>query len=140
MGRLMDLEAEMTIRAKSATLSSCKWLTESELSILRGCELECMNNLLSSWKAEMMVFSIEHHSTEYYPCYAFDKENGYEPATELKFVLQEFGGSRNGWALAFWFASVNGHLGGLRPQDLYKIAPEQVLEAARDEVIGIRHG
>lgn len=140
MGRLMDREAEMTIRAKSATLSSCKWLTELELSILHGCELDSMNNLLSLWKAEMMVFSIEHESIEYYPCYAFDEKNEYMPARELKRILQEFDGSRNGWGLAFWFASVNGYLGGHSPQVLLNIAPEKVLAAARADLVGILHG
>lgn len=140
MGRLMDREAEMTIRAKSATLSSCKWLTGSELSILRGCDLECMNNLLSLWKAEMMVFSIEHESIEYYPCYAFDEKNEYMPVRDLKRILQEFDGNRNGWGLAFWFASVNGYLDGHSPQVLLNIAPEKVLAAARADLIGILHG
>jgi hypothetical protein len=136
----MGREYEMTVRAQSAALSSCRWFTVSQLSLLHACELENMANLLSAWKSEMMLFSIVHQSIEYYPCYAFDKENGYMPAKELKLVLQEFGDSRSGWGLSFWFASVNGFLGGQRPQDLLKIMPDKVLAAAKDDMVGIQHG
>jgi hypothetical protein len=136
----MGRELEMAVRAQSAALSSCTWFTVSELSLLHACELESMANLLSAWKCEGMLFSIVHHSIEYYPCYAFDERNGYMPTEELIFVLREFDGRRNGWSLAYWFASVNGYLGGQRPQDLLKIAPEKVSAAARDDLIGIQHG
>lgn len=136
----MGREYEMTVRAQSAALSSCRWFTVSQLSLLHACELENMANLLSAWKSEMMLFSVEHHSFDYYPSYAFDKENAYIPAKELKLVLREFEGRRSDWGLAYWFASVNGYLGGQRPQDLLKIAPEKVSAAARHDLIGIQHG
>lgn len=136
----MNRELAMTVRAQAAVFSSCRWFTASELSLLHACEPESMANLLSAWKCEGMLFSIVYQSIEYYPCYAFDKENGYMPAKELKLVLQEFGGSRSGWGLSFWFASVNGFLGGQRPQDLLKIMPGKVLSAAKDYMVGIQHG
>lgn len=136
----MDRELAMTVRAQAAVFSSCRWFTAFELSLLRGCELEHMENLLSTWKTDLKIFSVEHRSIDHYPCYAFDEENGFMPAKELKRILQEFRGSRSGWGLAYWFASVNGYLGGHSPQDLLNIAPEKLLEAARADLIGIRHG
>lgn len=136
----MDRELAMIVRAQAAVFSSCRWLTASELSLLHACELESMANLLSAWESEMMLFSVQYQSIGYYPCYAFDEGNGYVPAKELKSVLQEFKGSRSGWHLAYWFASVNGYLGGQRPQDLLKIVPDKVLAAAKDDIVGIRHG
>lgn len=42
--------------------------------------------------------------------------------------------------MAYWFRSDNRFLGGKRPQDLLASAPERVIEAAGDEVLGIAHG
>ncbi len=136
----MNRQAEMTARAQSAVFSSCRWFTASEISLLHACDLDSMENLLTLWKTDLKVFSVEHRSIDHYPCYAFDEENGFMPAKELKPILQEFNGSRNGWGLAYWFASVNGYLGGHSPQDLLNIAPEKVLAAARAHLIGILHG
>lgn len=136
----MDRQLEMTVRAQAAVFSSCRWFAVSELSQLHGCELEIMANLLSAWKAELMLFSVEHSSIDYYPSYAFDKESVCTPAKELRLVLRAFEGRRSGWDVAYWFASVNGYLGGQRPQDLLKAEPGRVLAAAKDNLIGIRHG
>ena len=38
------------------------------------------------------------------------------------------------------FQSVNGFLGGKRPQDLLATDPDRVIAAARDEVLGVLHG
>ncbi|GJH22677.1 hypothetical protein CBA19CS22_39065 [Caballeronia novacaledonica] len=55
-------------------------------------------------------------------------------------VLKVFGSSKDGWALAFWFASVNSYLGGARPLDVLQSHPKRVIEAAEAEVEGVAHG
>ena len=55
-------------------------------------------------------------------------------------IIEVFAGRKDGWGMAYWFLSDNSFLGGRRPQDLLACAPEQVIEAARDEVREIAHG
>lgn len=55
-------------------------------------------------------------------------------------VLRVFDGKKEGWGLAYWFASVNSYLGGKRPQDLLIAAPARVVAAVEDEVAGVTHG
>jgi hypothetical protein len=47
---------------------------------------------------------------------------------------------KDGWGIAFWFASSNHCLGGNRPQDLLRSSAERVRRAAEEEVTGTLHG
>lgn len=77
---------------------------------------------------------------DYFPGYGLDPDNGYRPLAVLKAVIEVFKGGKGGWGLSFWFSSVNSFLGGRRPQDLLKAAPDHVLAAAKDELTSIGHG
>ena len=57
----------------------------------------------------------------------------------LKKIIDLFKGHKEGWGLAYWLASDNSFLGGKRPLELLKTAPEQVLAAAHDELESIAH-
>ena len=48
--------------------------------------------------------------------------------------------AKDGWGLAYWFASANSFLGGKRPQDVLLESPERVLAAAADEMAEVAHG
>ena len=66
-----------------------------------------------------------------------------ETATMISFMADVIGilaGHKDGWGMAYWFQSVNGFLGGKRPQDLLATDPDRVIAAARDEVQGVLHG
>ena len=68
-------------------------------------------------------------SRDYFPPYALDPSTDYRPAQGLAAFL----GRKDGWGLAYWFASVNSFIGGKRPQDL-------LIAAAQDDVAGVLHG
>ncbi|KPA88153.1 hypothetical protein PF66_05385 [Pseudomonas asplenii] len=42
--------------------------------------------------------------------------------------------------MAYWFRSDNSMLGGKRPRDLLACAPDRLMAAAQDEVLGVAHG
>jgi hypothetical protein len=69
-----------------------------------------------------------------------DPAAGYRPLKALAPVLHEFGTSKSGWGLGYWFAGVNSFLGGRRPLDLLATHPALVLAAAEDEMAGVEHG
>jgi hypothetical protein len=46
---------------------------------------------------------------------------------------------KDGWAMAFWFASPNTFLGGKRPKEVLSANPLGVLSAAKEEVSGVVH-
>jgi len=61
-------------------------------------------------------------------------------AASVADVIGILAGHKDGWGMAYWFQSVNGFLGGKRPQDLLATDPDRVIAAARDEVLGVLHG
>lgn len=69
-----------------------------------------------------------------------DPATGFRPVKALAKIIENFGELKDGWDMAYWFRSDNRFLGGKRPQDLLASAPERVIEAAGDEVLGIAHG
>ena len=69
-----------------------------------------------------------------------DVEAGYRPLKPLAPILAVFGTAKDGWGLAYWFASANSFLGGKRPQDVLPKSPDRVLAAADDEMAEIAHG
>ncbi|MNN96262.1 hypothetical protein D3C81_2152150 [compost metagenome] len=59
---------------------------------------------------------------------------------ELKAILDVLRTKKDGWGIAFWFASSSGYLGSRRPQEMLFSDADKVLLAATDEVSGITHG
>ena len=77
---------------------------------------------------------IRHRRSDYFPGYSLDPHAGYRPLKPVAVVLKILSGSKDDWALAYWFASDNSFLGGKRPQDLLAEHPERVIAAAEDEL------
>ena len=75
-----------------------------------------------------------------FPIYGLDPDSGYRPLKPLKAIIDVFKGHKEGWGVAYWFASTNSFLGGKRPMDLIRSEPSHVLAAAEDEVAGVVHG
>ncbi|MCP3705566.1 hypothetical protein M3I54_00915 [Paraburkholderia sp. CNPSo 3274] len=67
------------------------------------------------WKQEGQLFSVRHGQGEYFPSYGLDPDRQYRPLATLARVLRVFDETKDGWRLAFWFASVNSWLDGRRP-------------------------
>lgn len=113
---------------------------EAQLSTLAGFSSTNPSAQPNKWKAKRMIFAINNKGTDYFPVYALDPEKNHRPLKILTNILQVFSEKKDGWGAAYWFASVNGFLGGKRPQDILHSNPEAVLAAAKNEVTGIPHG
>lgn len=86
-----------------------------------------------------MIFSVVHDGVELFPPYVFT-DSKPQPLAGLQAVLIMFAGKKDGWGMAYWFASANGYLGGKRPHDVLLTNPEAVLLAAKDELARVTHG
>lgn len=133
-------EAQMLAKAKKAVLESGDWLSAGDIANLAEFTSRNPSSQPNKWKREGRIFAIRHNGSDYFPIYALDKATGYRPLPAMAEVLQVFDGKKDGWGLAYWFASVNSFLGGKRPQDLLVAAPARVVAAAEDEVAGVTHG
>ncbi|MBV8048130.1 MAG: hypothetical protein JO171_13300 [Paludibacterium sp.] len=136
----MLTQARMRASAINATFADGDWLTASELSQVAGFSMKNPSAQPNKWKRARQIFAVKHEGIDYFPGYALDDDNGYRPLPVIRDVLAKFGETKSDWLLAFWFSSTNGFLGGQRPKDLLKSAPEKVIAAAEDEAMGITHG
>jgi len=128
----MTTESEMLVRAQQRVLRSARWVSENEL--------HHNSAYISDWLAENMIFSIRIQGTNYFSLYCFNTNGLLTPLPGLKPIIQELRKKKDDWGIAYWFCGANGYLGGHRPQDLVQHQPDLVLEAARDEILGITHG
>ena len=133
------IEAEMRAAAITRVLGSGDLVTASDVARLAGYSANNPSSQPNRWKKSGMIFAVPHKGTDYYPLYALDPGDGYKPYAAIATVISTLK-SKDAWGLAFWFASLNGYLGGKRPQDLIATDPEQVLRAAEDEAAGLNHG
>jgi len=136
----MLIEARMTAEARKEVLESGDWLTAAQIAEVAGFSASNPSAQPNKWKKDGLIFAIRHRGVDYFPSYALDPVTGYRPFKELAKVLAVFNGRKDGWGLAYWFASINGFLGGKRPQDLLSTRPDRVVAAAEDEVAGVAHG
>ena len=132
-------EALMAGHAREAVLNSAEWLTAAQMAEHARLSESNPSALLNKWKSDGLIFAINHLNTDYFPAYGLDPTT-FRPAKALADVIATFQGTKDAWGLAYWFASANGFLGGNRPQDLLRTAPDEVIAAAVDELAGIAHG
>ncbi|RYY02348.1 MAG: hypothetical protein EOO53_12220 [Gammaproteobacteria bacterium] len=133
-------ENKMIEKAQEKVIKSTRWISALTIEKLAQIESSDKSAVVTKWKAAQKIFSVNYLSEELYPVYAFDAQNGYQPAEVLKPIIELFLGKKDSWGIAYWFASANGFLGGKSPQDILEIDPARVLRAALDEVRGITHG
>lgn len=136
----MLIEARMTAEARKAVLESGDWLTAAEIAKAAGFSASNPSAQPNKWKKDGLIFAIRHRGADYFPSYALDPATGYRPVRELAKVLAVFKGRKDDWGLAYWFASINGFLGGKRPRDLLSASPDRIVAAAEDELAGVAHG
>lgn len=133
-------EAAMLVQARKAVLESGDWLTAAEIAQLADLSTRNPSAQPNKWKKQGLIFAIPHNGVDYFPGYGLDRNTGFRPLKAMSKVIEVFAGHKDSWGMAYWFRSDNSFLGGKRPQDLLATAPEQVIEAALDEVQGIAHG
>ena len=132
-------QAMMTAKAKSAILLSGDWVTAAEVSRLTSIDRGVGGAEPREWQQNGRIFSLCHEGVDYFPLYALDAMNGYLPLSALENVLKVLATQKDGWGMAYWFASANSGLGGKAPKELLRSAPVRVLAAAEDEVAGMTH-
>ncbi|MCY1539902.1 hypothetical protein D9M68_755120 [compost metagenome] len=130
----------MVAMAKKTVLESGDWLSAAEAASLCGYSGKNLSAQPNKWKREGKIFAIQHHGNDYFPAYGLDPHQDHRPLKAMADVLKVFGDTKDNWALAYWFASVNSFLGGKRPKDLVATQPERIIAAAKDELQGVVHG
>jgi hypothetical protein len=128
----MMIEAKMTADARSAVLKTGDYFNAVQVAEMAGFSKANPIAQPNMWKQDGAVFAVNQGGVDLFPGYALDPAKEYRPYKVVGEVIEVFGNKKDGWGLAYWFASVNSFLGGARPQDLIEQAPEKVLAAARD--------
>lgn len=137
--RTYAIEQEMVATARQKVLSATSWLTQAELGGLTNISSPELEAQVREWKEVKMLFSVLHEGIELFPAYAFANDK-LLPLSELQAILTLFARKKDDWGVAYWFAGANGYLGGKKPQDVLQTKPEEVLLAAKDELVGVTHG
>jgi len=133
-------EQKMLEQAKKSILDSGDFLTLDQIAQRLGLPLMTLIAALYEWETEGHIFSIQHAGCSLFPAYVLQDGTEYGLIPDLKTILDVLRAKKDGWGIAFWFASSNGYIGNRRPQDLLCSDADKVLRAARDEVSGITHG
>jgi hypothetical protein len=133
-------QARMKADAINAVFADGDWLTAGQLSDAAGFSATNPSAQPNKWKKAGQIFAVLHKGVDRFPAYALDADNEYRPLPVIAEVLRVLGGKKTPVNLAIWFSSANSFLGGARPKDLLKDQPDLVIGAAKDEVLGIRHG
>jgi hypothetical protein len=133
-------QAQMLIAARSSILQSGDFITPKEVSKLAGYSETNPSVYPNKWKRSGKIFAIQSEGKDYFPFYALDPNNKYQPREEVADVLRIFGDSKDSWGIALWFASLNSFLDDERPQDTLAIDPSRLVAAAEDEMAGVQHG
>lgn len=129
----LQREAAMLAKGKKRILGSSDWLTSQEVAGLTHLS----PGQLSQWEQAGEIFTLTHEGIDYFPIYAFDPENGYQPRSTLASVITVLTPKKDGWGMAFWFGSSNSFLGGRMPKNVLRDDPQIVLAAAKDEISGL---
>lgn len=132
--RTLFREAIMLAEARQLILQDGDWVTAAGLSQLTGLEPAALAAGLQIWLHDDRLISFSHRGLEYFPVFAFGDSTEYRPTPEFGKVVKVLSEKKDGWGIAFWFASSNTFLGGKRPKDLLRSTPERVCCAAEEEV------
>lgn len=137
---LQQVESSMLSKARDAVLRDGHWLTAEQVGALARFDEGSASTQLAKWLGGGQMFAVNHQGIDYFPAFGFDQQDSFRPLTSMAKVIETLGQSKDGWGLAYWFASSNSFLGGRRPQDLLAVDPEAVVAAAMDELSGALHG
>lgn len=135
-----ERDASMLRAARRAVFEACDWLTAEQVVGIACLDASGSPVRPDCWIAEGQIFSVRYGQHDYFPAYGLDPGREYRPIAALADVLQVFDSTKDGWHLAYWFASVNSYLRGKRPLDLLATEPGRVIVAAQEEARGVWHG
>jgi hypothetical protein len=132
--RTLFREAVMLAEARQLILQDGDWVTAAGLSQLTGLEPAALATGLRAWLCDGRLISVSDRSQEYFPAFAFGDATEPRPIAEFAVVVKVLREKKDDWGMAFWFATSNHFLGGNRPQDLLRLTPKRVRDAAEKEV------
>ena len=133
------LQTTMQANAMNRIIHSGDLITAADISRLAGLSTRNPSAQPNRWKKAGQTFAIPFNGTDYYPLYTLDPTANYRPYKAVADIISILT-NKDAWGLAFWFSSLNGYLGGKRPQDLLATKPDQVIAAAKDQIAGVQHG
>ena len=133
-------EARMLAQAKTEILQSQDWITAIEITDLAKFSASNPSSQPNKWKQSGKIFALRHEGVDYFPIYGLDPAQGFRPYSCLEKVISILSSKKDGWGMAFWFASANTLLGEKRPKDALPDNPSGVLLAAKEEALGLAHG
>jgi hypothetical protein len=133
-------QIQMLVAARTSILKSGDFISPKEVAHLANYSASNPSVYPNKWKQSGKIFAIQNEGNDYFPFYALDPKNRYQPRPQVAEVLRVLGNTKDSWAIALWFASLNSFLDDERPQDVLATDPDRVVEAAQDERSGIQHG
>lgn len=130
----MLIDAKTQNAAKIAQIKRGDFLTLKQLSGVAQLFPRSPKVLTRKWQRDRTIFSFDHNGLEYFPAYALIAENILSPNPIIAKTLEIFKTSKTGWDCALWFATPNEILKALRPKDILKTNPDNVIAAAHAEM------
>lgn len=124
-------------RAIDAVFKGTEWSSAAEIGERINSAAANPHASVSRWQKADRVFGIDRKGKKLFPAYIFDDVG--QPLPVVKKVLGVFAGYTP-LRVASWFESTNSLLGGRRPREVIKSAPDAVLAAAQDHLVGPVHG
>lgn len=127
------LQARRNAQARRELLREFPAWTSAEVAEAAGSKAANRASLANRWRDERKVFAVRIGDQQLYPAFQFDEQG--RPLGVMASVLTYLTKGRlNDWQTALWFTGPNGWLGGRRPVDELRVAPEAVIGAAEREV------
>lgn len=111
-------------------------LTSQQVAQIAGSAATNKSQIAHRWRKEGSIFAVEQGGLTCYPALQFDALNG-RPLAVIKDLIVTLNRYYEGWALALWFVTAQAWLNGKRPLDLLLRKPENVLEAAQQEMLAL---
>jgi hypothetical protein len=125
------LQVQRQAQARHRFLQEFPALTSHQVAEMSGSTANNAAAQASRWKAAGKLFAVNVGRADRYPAFQFGDDG--KPLRVIEEVLRILEG-RSPWAIALWFASHSGWLGGRRPVDHLLDSPDEVVNAARRTV------
>ena len=133
------VEAEMLADARRLVLESKDFVRASAIAGAANYSGKNPSSQPNRWKRNGQIFAIHYKGVDLYPAYALDHSEGVRPLPMMAEVLKHLA-DKDDWQKAFWFEGPNSYLKGRKPKQVLQSKPDQVVQAAELESIGVQHG
>lgn len=129
-----------THEVKEMVLESGTLVSARELAKLRNCSIQSASANLSRWIKNHQLFAVKAKGRNYFPLYALDAANNFEPLSSIRQIIQILNIEMGCWQISFWFICGSRFLNGKSPSECILYDEELVIAAAMFELEGALHG